>query len=154
FVIADVPFIPVPLHRDLLDLAHQRVLVLEPTLADMRDTLRLLALPAGPRQTQNAVLVLNRLGLTGGLSRRQIEEGLKAKVDVVIPDLPRQLRQAANLGEPAIATSSVFRRAITELARQVASLALLDPIAPEGPATADRGRRWFSLPRTASRKAA
>jgi pilus assembly protein CpaE len=153
FVIADVPFIPVALHRDLLDLAHQRVLVLEPTLADMRDTLRLLALPSGPRQTQSAVLVLNRAGLAGGLSKKQIEDGLKVKIDVTIPDLPRQLRQAANLGEPAIATSSHFRRQITELARQVAALALLDPIAPEG-AAAGRGRRWFGGGRSASRRAA
>ena len=156
FVIADVPFIPVPLHRDLLDLAHQRVLVLEPTLADMRDTLRLLALPAGPRQTQGAVLVLNRLGLPGGLSRRQVEDGLKVKVDVVIPDLPRPMRQAANLGEPAIATSSAFRRVMTELARQVAALALLDPAAVDGPAVLHR-RRWLAMPRLAhpaGRKAA
>ena len=154
FVIADVPFAPVALHRDLLDLAHQRVLVLEPTLADMRDTLRLLALPPGPRQTQSAVLVLNRLGISGGLSRRQIEDGLKTKIDVVIPDLPRPLRQAANLGQPAITTSSVFRRAVAELARQVAALALLDPVATEGVAAAGRGRRWLGLPRLAPRKAA
>ena len=42
---------PAPLGRALLDLAQQRVLVLEPTLACMRDTLRLLQLPSGPRQT-------------------------------------------------------------------------------------------------------
>jgi len=154
FVIADVPFAPIALHRDLLDLAHQRVLVLEPTLADMRDTLRLLALPAGPRQTQSAVLVLNRLGVSGGLSRRQIEDGLKVKIDVVIPDLPRPLRQAANLGQPAITTSAVFRRSVTELARQVAALALFDPIATEGAAAAGRTRHWFGLSRPTSRKAA
>ena len=33
FIVVDVPFAPVPLYRDLLDLAHQRVLVMEPTLA-------------------------------------------------------------------------------------------------------------------------
>jgi pilus assembly protein CpaE len=154
FVIADVPFVPVALHRDLLDLAHQRVLVLEPTLADMRDTLRLLALPAGPRQTQSSVLVLNRLGISGGLSRRQIEDGLKMKIDIAIPDLPRQLRQAANLGEPAIATSSVFRRAMTELAQQVAALALLEPVGGEPAAAKGRGRGWFGSRRPAGRKAA
>ncbi len=154
FIIADVPFAPVALHRDLLDLAHQRVLVLEPTLADMRDTLRLLALPAGPRQTQSAVLVLNRLGISGGLSRRQVEDGLKVKIDVVIPDLPRPMRQAANLGEPAIATSNVFRRAITELARQVAALALLEPGAVAADVPAAHGRSWFGLSRLARRKAA
>ena len=46
FIVGDVPFAPVPLYRDLLDLVDQRVLVMEPTLAAVRDTLRLLALPA------------------------------------------------------------------------------------------------------------
>ncbi|MGC8477992.1 MAG: AAA family ATPase [Acetobacteraceae bacterium] len=152
FVIADVPFAPVPLHRDLLDLAHQRILVLEPTLAAMRDTLRLLGLPAGPNQTQGAVLVLNRLGLPGGLSRRQIEDGLKTKIDIVIPDMPKPLRQAANLGEPAIVTSTALARLIGDLARQVAALALVDAAATDAAAPRRRVRRpLFSWPR---RKAA
>ena len=154
FVIGDVPFAPVALHRDLLDLAHQRVLVLEPTLAGMRDTLRLLSLPSGPNQTQGAVLVLNRMGIAGGLTRRQIEDGLKVKIDVVIPDLPKPLRQAANLGEPAIATSQIFRKAIAELARQVAALALLDPAVVEGGLGRRRGRGWRGMPFFSSRKAA
>ncbi len=153
FVIADVPFAPVPLHRDLLDLAHQRILVLEPTLAAMRDTLRLLSLPAGPNQTQGAVLVLNRLGLPGGLSRRQIEEGLKTKIDIVIPDMPKPLRQAANLGEPAIVTSSALAKLIGDLARQVASLALVDAVAAD-PAAAPRRRARRGLFGWPRRKAA
>ncbi|HEY5299196.1 MAG TPA: cellulose synthase operon protein YhjQ/BcsQ, partial [Acetobacteraceae bacterium] len=36
FIVADVPFRPLPLNRDLLDLANQRVLVMEPTLACVR----------------------------------------------------------------------------------------------------------------------
>ena len=138
FVIADVPYAPVPLHRDLLDLAHQRILVLEPTLASMRDTLRLMSLPAGPHQTQGSVLMLNRLGISGGLTRRQIEEGLKTKIDIVIPDMPKPLRQAANLGEPAIETSTVFRRLIGDLARQVAALAMVDPAIVEQTTTRKR----------------
>ena len=153
FVIADVPFAPVPLHRDLLDLAHQRILVLEPTLAAMRDTLRLLGLPAGPNQTQGAVLVLNRLGLPGGLSRRQIEEGLKTKIDIVIPDMPKPLRQAANLGEPAMVTSTALARLIGDLARQVASLALVDAVAAD-PAAAPRRRARRGMFGWSRRKAA
>ena len=57
FIVADVPFAPVPVYRDLLDLVDQRVLVMEPTLAAVRDTLRLLALPPGQAQTQRAVVV-------------------------------------------------------------------------------------------------
>ena len=97
FIIADVPFGPVPLYRDLLDLVDQRVLVMEPTLAAVRDTLRLLALPGGEEQTHRAIVVLNRLGIAGGLTRRQVEDALKMKVDIAIPDLPRQVGNAATL---------------------------------------------------------
>ncbi len=130
FIVADVPFAPVPLYRGLLNLVHQRVIVLEPTLACARDTLRLLTLPSGPTQVQRPVLVLNRLGKAGTLSRRQVEDALKSKVDMVIADQPRQLGNAATLGEPAAAQRGVFRNAMAELARQVGSVGLLDGAEP------------------------
>lgn len=126
FVVADVPFAPLSIYRDLLDLAHQRVLVLEPTLAGVRDTLRLLALPPGKAQPRRAVVVLNRLGRPGGLNRRQVEDALKMKPDVVIPDLPRLVGEAASMGEPAVAARSAFRAGIISLAREVAFVRLLD----------------------------
>ena len=126
FIVADVPFAPVPLYRDLLDLVDQRVLVMEPTLAAVRDTLRLLALPAAHGQSHRAIVVLNRVGVPGGLTRRQVEDALKIKVDVAIPDLPRQVGMAATLGEPAMAHSSGFRSGILELTRQVGGQRLLD----------------------------
>jgi pilus assembly protein CpaE len=126
FIVADVPYAPVPLYRDLLDLTDQRILVMDPSLAAIRDTVRLLGLPKGPGQDQRAVVVLNRAGAPGGLSRKQVEEALKMKVDVAIPDLPRQVGNAATLGEPVMATSSGFRNGIVEIVRQVASVRLLD----------------------------
>lgn len=144
FIIADVPFGPVPLYRDLLDLVDHRVLVMEPTLAAVRDTVRLLALPKGAGQEQRATVVLNRVGIAGGLTRRQVEDALKMKVDVAIPDLPRQVGNAATLGEPAITKSSGFRTGILDLARQVASVRMLDVIGAAPPATAGQvgGGRW------------
>ena len=121
-----------PLYRDLLDLVDQRVLVMEPTLAAVRDTLRLLALPGGAEQPQRAVVVLNRVGMPGGLTRTQVEDALKMKVDVAIPDLPRQVGNAATLGEPAMAQSSGFRAGVIELARQVAFVGLLDSASGSG----------------------
>lgn len=126
FIVADVPFAPVPLYRDLLDAANERILVMDPSLAAVRDTLRLVALPGGPTQARRPVVVLNRLGRPGGLSRRQIEDALHMKVDIVIPDLPRQIGGAASLGEPAVSRSGPFRTAIVDLAKQVAFTRLLD----------------------------
>ena len=125
-VVADVPFAPLPLYRDLLALAHQRVLVLEPTLTSVRDARRLLSLTAGPSQARRAVLVLNRLGMQGGLPRRQVEDAVEAKMDVVIPNLPRQVGHALLMGEPAAAAKSGLHAGIAELARLVAFERLLD----------------------------
>lgn len=139
FIVADVPFRPDPLNRALLDLAHQRVLVMEPTLACARDVLRLLALPPGPAQPQRAVVVLNRSSSAGNLTRKQIEEAIGAQVDVVIPNLPRQLASANNLGEPAVTKSAAFRTAMEELARQVAPVRVLDGDDRTAPSAEKRG---------------
>ena len=132
FVVADVPFGPGPLARDLLDLAQQRVLVTLPTLSGVRETLRLMAMPSGSAQARRAVLVLNRDGMPGGLTRRQLEDALRMKVDVAIPDLPRLVCNAENLGEPAAKSRGAFRTGIAGLAREV------------GFASSDAGvrRRW------------
>lgn len=134
FVVIDAPCSPLPLHADLLMLAHQRVLVMDPTLASVRDMLRLLALPNGPMQPSRGVLVLNRDTLPGGLNRRQLEEGLKMKPDIVIPDMPKVVGHAANMGEAAIAVRGGFRNAMLRLAREVAFVRLLDTAAAEAPA--------------------
>jgi len=149
FIVADVPFRPIPLYRDLLNLSHRRVLVMEPTLASVRDALRLLALKPGVTQTQRALLVLNRLGLPGGLSRRQVEDALRVKVDLQIADLPKLLGQAATLGVPAAGTPGAFRDAIVELSRQVAFSRLLDGVdeAPDTTARPPAGRGMGALDR-------
>ncbi len=123
FVVADVPSAPVPVYRELLMLAHQRVLVMDPTLASMRNVLRLLALPNGPDQVRRAVIVLNRLGQPGGLTRPQIEEALEMAIDVAIPYQPRQVCTAATMGTPACVAGGGFRNGILSLAREVAFVA-------------------------------
>ncbi len=141
FIVADVPFAPVPLYRELMDLCHQRVVVMLPNLVSIRDTLRLLALQGGPRQTQRGVVVLNRIGMPGGLSRRQVEDALGMKIDVGIPDLPRQAAAATTMGDPAVAMKGGFRTGIMDLARQVAASALIDGNVNDE-ALAETGKKW------------
>jgi pilus assembly protein CpaE len=100
--------------------------VMDPTLASVRDVLRLMALPNGPKQPGRGVLVLNRDNCPGGLNRRQLEEGLKMPPDVVIPDLPKVVGHAAHMGEPAMEVRGGFRNGILQLAREVAFVRLLD----------------------------
>lgn len=148
FIILDVPLVPIPLYRELIAKAHQRILVLEPSLVSLRDVLRIHPQSQGQPQGQPPLLLLNRLGLPGGLSRRQVEDGLKRKLDLVIPDLPRQLRLAANLGEPAIINNGAYRKVIAELARSVAGAGLLDSLAgSSAPEQARKRSGWFGFGR-------
>ncbi len=126
FVIADVPFRPLQLNRDLIDLSHQRVLVLDPTLASVRDALRLLALPTGSAQNRRPILVLNRLGQPGTLSKSQTEQALGLPPDVVIPYQPRLINHSATIGKPAVTAKGAFRLAILKLAQEAASVRLVD----------------------------
>ncbi|HUZ63726.1 MAG TPA: cellulose synthase operon protein YhjQ/BcsQ [Acetobacteraceae bacterium] len=126
FVLVDARFAALPVNRELLDIAHRRVLVMEPSVAGVRDALRFLAMPAGPKQSQRPVVVLNRIGRPGSLNRRQVEDALKLRPDVAIPDLPRLLGHAANMGEPAVGSRGAFRAGIVELAREVGFVGLLD----------------------------
>lgn len=145
FIVADVPFQPVPLYRDLLDLATQRVIVFEPTLAGVRDTLRLRALYSNVSQAERTVLLLNRDGMPGSLTRAQVEDALEGRPDLVIPDLPKRLAEAANMGDPAVRHRSFFRLRVNDLARLVAFNRLLDSgtaAATPFKRTADRKRAW------------
>jgi pilus assembly protein CpaE len=126
FIIMDVPFLPMPCNRELIEFAHHRVIVMDPSLASVRDTLRLLGLPNGPWQPQSPTIVLNRQGRPGGLTRKQIEDALKVKIDVVIPDIPKQLNESASFGEPAIAARGPFRQAIIDLSREIGFVANRD----------------------------
>ncbi|MDO9709136.1 AAA family ATPase [Paracraurococcus lichenis] len=117
FIVADTPYEAAGFGRDLLDLAQHRILVLEPTLACLRDALRLLQLEPGAGQAHRPLLVLNRAGRKGGLSATRVAEALKQEPDIILPDLPKRLEEAATLGQPAAAAGGPFRDAIARLAR-------------------------------------
>ncbi len=80
------------------------------------------------------MLVLNRAGQPGGMTRKQVEEALQLTVDVAIPDLPRILGAAESLGDPAAAPRSGFRTGIVDLAREVSFVRVMEPV-PK--------RRWW-----------
>jgi pilus assembly protein CpaE len=144
FIVADVPFRRTPACDELSNLANQHVLVMTPTLASVRATLRLLSLHTGRNQASRPVIVLNRLGVSGGLPQRQIEDALAMKVDVVLPDLPRQVGDAATMGEVAVKSRGGFRDGVLALADRVAFIRLLDSADGAAPGQAgERGRsRW------------
>lgn len=122
YVVVDVPLAPIVWNGELLEMARQRVLVMEPTLQAVRDVLRAMALPTGAHQTRQSLIVLNKLGTQGTMTRNQVEAALQQKVDVVVPYLPRVVNLAATMGTPAAAPRSGFRTAIRELAQGVAAV--------------------------------
>ena len=122
FIVADMPCRREPLLLDLLAEPSQRVLVMVPTLASVRATLRLMPAAAGAAaKAKRPVVVLNRVGVPGGMKRREIEDALGFKVDVAVPDQPRKLGAAATMGELAIDGRSGIHGGILELARLVGS---------------------------------
>jgi pilus assembly protein CpaE len=137
-VVMDTPFTGDQFSRDLLMGATQRVLVLEPTLSSIRGAMRLSEMPSGSHQSRGPILVLNRLGRTGGLSRSDVEQTLGKAVDIVIPELPGKVTEAANLGKPLVETNAPFRNAIDSLARQLSIPRL---VTPQTAASAAKKRR-------------
>jgi pilus assembly protein CpaE len=68
------------------------------------------------------MMVLNRAAAPGVLKTLLVEEGLGAKPDVVIPDLPKQLPRAANLGRPALPESAALQRALAPLTQEISGI--------------------------------
>jgi pilus assembly protein CpaE len=120
-IVVDLPMPPIAATRQVLTVARQRVAVLGPDVASIRDTLaigRICSQLGVPR----LVTVLNRAGSPGALKPAMIEEGLGAKPDVSIPDLSRQLPRAANLGALALKESAALRKALEPLTIEVSGV--------------------------------
>lgn len=130
FVVVDLPLRAGPLAREVLDLAHQRVLVADPTLLGTREMLRFAALPGAPMQARRAFKVINRMGQPGTLSREQVKQALGEDPDLVIPWLPKLVAPAADLGNPAAGRRGAFRDAIERLSHEIASSSGRPPAKP------------------------
>lgn len=119
FVIADIGARQLPFARDLQYLAQQKVVVLDPTLLAIRNFEKISRMAHGPMQSPRVTLVLNHAGRAGGLTQTYMEDALGLPFHAVIPELPRQLSEAAHLGEPAAGAKGPFRNAILRIARAI-----------------------------------
>jgi pilus assembly protein CpaE len=139
FVVVDLPARSAPAAREVLDMAHQRILVTDPSLAGAREMLRYAAIPNAPTQSRRAFTVLNNAGQPGLLTAEQVKEAMGEEPDLVIPWLPKVVPVSADLGEPAAGKRGPFRSALLKLVQEVAS------IRAEGEEEQKRGMfaRWF-----------
>jgi pilus assembly protein CpaE len=135
FVIVDAGARHLPFARDLLRLASQRVIVLDPTILSIRNLERLSQLPAGPSQAPKAILVLNQAGRPFAMSQAFMEEKLGTKFDIVIPDLPRLISRSDQYGDMAASIRGPFRNAIMRLGKLLGADAAVDE-KPRAPAAA------------------
>ena len=128
FIVADAGTRLSAFGRDLLFLAHQRIIVIDPSVVAMRNLERMLELPAGPLQSPGVILVLNRAGGPGGLSQSSMEQSHGLRFNVVIPELPKLVAKAARFGEPAAGPRGPFRNAIQKVANAVGARVVDDAV--------------------------
>jgi pilus assembly protein CpaE len=126
FVIADTGAKFTPLPREILHAAQQRVIVLDPSLIAIRNTEKLLSLPAGPAQAPRPMMILNMSGKPGGMSQSYMEQAIGVRFDAVIPYLPRVVPKSNMLGTPAAALRGPFRNAIHTLADALGATSLAE----------------------------
>jgi pilus assembly protein CpaE len=119
FVVVDLPALPLQSQRELLELTHHRVIVLDPSVAGLRDTLRLLAIPNNPGQPQRPTILLNHEGRAGGLKRKHIEEALKRRVDVAVPTQPKLWGTTTPIGKLIAGTKAPLARMVHDLSREI-----------------------------------
>ncbi|HUM07534.1 MAG TPA: hypothetical protein VLT37_01520, partial [Acidocella sp.] len=112
FAVADAGARLEPFARDLLVNAQQRVIVMDPSMISIRNLERLASLPG----SSPPLLVLNRAGAPGGLARSYMEQTMGLRFDAVIPDLPRIVPRATQLGTPVASLRGPFRTGIASLA--------------------------------------
>jgi pilus assembly protein CpaE len=122
YIVTDLPVPATPAEMQALRAARHLLVVMTPDLAGIRDADRIRKLAAG-LGTGHTTIVLNRVGMLGGLKLPMIEQGLGGNPTIQIPELSRQLGQAANLGKPALEQCAAFRSAIAGLAQEVSGVA-------------------------------
>ena len=116
-------------HPHLLHDVQSVVLVTELTLAAARDTIRLLSWLKANSPGASVTIVGNRVQAgVGEISRKEFEESIERKIDIVVPYDAKTFVQAAKLGKPLaeVAKSGKTGAPIIELARGISRAAESD----------------------------
>lgn len=118
YIVVDMPVPGNLAEMQVLLGARHLLAVMAPDLASIRDAVRLRELAAGLGNS-HTTMVLNHVGILGGLKPQLVEQGLGDKPAIQIPELGKQLGRAANLGKPALSQSAPLRKSIALLAQEV-----------------------------------
>ncbi len=123
-IIVDMPMPPSAAEREALLLARQALVVLTPDVGSLRDAQQARRLINSQIGAGRVMTVLNRCNMPGALKAHLVQQGLGVKPEVTVPDLPKQLVRAANLGRPALRDSAALRKALTPLTQEISGVDL------------------------------
>ena len=138
YVIVDVPRIPAPAYRRVLEIADRRVIVVDQTMRAMRDAVRVAkmfgddAIPGAEHSAEHRnIFVVNRVGEAGqhALSLKDVHKVLPVQPTSLVPFLPSLLMPAAHHGLIAASKRGKFADAVTTLASELSGR--------------NRRRRWW-----------
>jgi pilus assembly protein CpaE len=122
-IIVDMPMPPSAAARQALLLARHAVMVMGPDVGSLHNAGQAKRMITGLIGSGRTLTVLNRADAPGALKPDLVVEGLGAAPDMVIPDLPKPLAQAANLGLPALRSCPALRRALAPLTQEISGVA-------------------------------
>jgi pilus assembly protein CpaE len=122
-IVVDLRSPPGAVERTVMNAARQVLIAFGPDVAGVRDALAMKRMVVAQATGTHPLLVLNRLGIPGGLTLELVEEGLGGRADCVLPYQPKQILRALNLGQPASTACPAFRRALGPLVREVSGIA-------------------------------
>jgi pilus assembly protein CpaE len=123
-IVVDLRSPPGGVEKAVLAASRQVVIAFGPDVAGVRDALALKRMVLAQGAGSHPLLVLNRLGIPGGLTEALVQEGLGGRPDCVLPWQPKQVLRALNLGQPASAASPALKRALAPLVREVSGTAV------------------------------
>jgi len=121
-IVVDMPMPPSTAERAVLAVARHAVLVMGPDVASIRDAVAARKMISTLGGTSRAMTVLNRVGMPGGIPAKLIAEGLGTQPDLQIPDLPRHIPRATNLGRSPVKEVPALRKALAPLTQEVTAL--------------------------------
>ena len=128
YIVVDVPRIPTPAYRRVLEIADRRIIVVDQTMRSMRDGMRLAKMlgddgaPGAERSAEHRNLfVLNRIGEAGrnSLGLTDVHKVLKVRPVAQIPFLPTLVMPSAHHGLVAANQRGKFTDAVTILALEL-----------------------------------
>jgi pilus assembly protein CpaE len=137
--VLDLPRSMLVQHSHLVHEVHVAVVVVEFTLAATRDAIRILSWLKANAPQARVIVVANKVPPGGiqEISRKDFEQSIERKVDIVIPFEPKAAAQAAKLGQPfaKAATAAKVSQPLNQLVQMTLATVTSDDDQEEKAAT-------------------